>query len=127
MSWCHISGVPDMRGVVAGVEFREQGATAVAAGSEGPLSVSRHLFSAVMRCIWDSDEGFLASRCHSLGERPDIPEWVDVVPAVHWTLNAAFRERFGRMPCRVMYAFAPRSSFRHGSILTGTSSLWKCC
>ena len=34
-------------------------------------------------------------------------DWVDLVPALLWALNTAFRERYGSTPFHVMFGRAP--------------------
>ena len=46
-----------------------------------------------------------------LEQRRAVSEWVDVLPAVQWALNTAFRPRSGSTPYNVMFGRAPRTSF----------------
>ena len=46
-----------------------------------------------------------------LEQRRAVSEWVDVLPAVQWALNTAFRPRYGSTPYHVMFGRAPRTSF----------------
>ena len=48
-----------------------------------------------------------------------VSEWVDVVPAVQWALNTAFRPRYGSTPYHVTFGRAPRTSF---SVLANSSA-----
>ena len=36
-------------------------------------------------------------------ERRDIREWLDVVPAVQWTLNTTYHERYASIPYHVLF------------------------
>ena len=42
------------------------------------------------------------------GERPTARDWVELVSAVQWALNTAFRERYSSTPYHVMFGRAPR-------------------
>ncbi|CAM9685520.1 unnamed protein product, partial [Sphacelaria rigidula] len=54
----------------------------------------------------------------------EVTEWVDVLPAVQWALNAAYRRRYGSTPYHVMFRRDPRTSF---SVLASSSAgEWKC-
>ena len=44
-------------------------------------------------------------------ERRDIRKWVDVVPAVQWALNTAYRERYASTPYHVKFGRAPLRNF----------------
>ena len=53
-----------------------------------------------------------------------VSDWVDVLPAVQWVLNTAFRLRYGSTPYHVMFGPAPRKSF---SVLANSSAgEWNC-
>ena len=54
-----------------------------------------------------------------LEQRREVSEWVDVLPAVQWALNAAFRPRYGSTPYHVMFGRAPRTYF---SVLANSSA-----
>ena len=41
-----------------------------------------------------------------LEQRRAVSEWVDVLPAVQWALNTAFRPRHGSTPYHVMFGRA---------------------
>ena len=56
-------------------------------------------------------------------ERRHIREWVDVVPAVQWTLNTAYRERYATTPYHVMFGWAPLTSF--SALASSTGEDWK--
>ena len=59
-----------------------------------------------------------------LEQRRAVYEWVDVLPAVQWALNTAFRPRYGSTPYHVMFGRAPRTSF---SVLANSSAgAWNC-
>ena len=47
-----------------------------------------------------------------LQQRRAVSEWVDVLPAVQWALNTAFRPRYGSTPYHVMFGRAPKTSCR---------------
>ena len=57
-----------------------------------------------------------------LEQRRAVSEWVDVLPAVQWALNTAFRPRYGRTPYHVMFGRAPRTSFSVNS----SAGEWNC-
>ena len=44
-------------------------------------------------------------------DRRCINEWVDVVPAVQWALNTAYRESNASTPYHVMFVQAPLTTF----------------
>ena len=56
-------------------------------------------------------------------ERHDIRECVDVVPAVQWALNTAFRERYASTPYHVIFGRAPLISF--SPLASSTGEDWK--
>ena len=56
-------------------------------------------------------------------ERRDIREWVDVVPAVQWALNTAYRERYASIPYHVMFGRKPLTSF--STLPSSTGEDWK--
>ncbi|CAM9984949.1 unnamed protein product, partial [Sphacelaria rigidula] len=65
-----------------------------------------------------------ALRSILLEQRQEVTKWVDVLPAVQWALNTAYRRRFGCTPYHVMFGRAPRTSF---SVLVSSSAgEWKC-
>ena len=53
----------------------------------------------------------------------DIREWVDVVPAVQWALNTAYRERYASTPYHVVFGRAPLTSF--STLASSTGEDWK--
>ena len=59
-----------------------------------------------------------------LEQRVAVSEWVDVLPAVPWVLNTAFRPSYDSTPYHVMFGRAPRTSF---SVLANSSAgEWNC-
>ena len=56
-------------------------------------------------------------------KRRDIREWVDMLPAVQWALNTAYRKRYARTPYHVMFGRAPLASFSTLALSTGQN--WK--
>ena len=56
-------------------------------------------------------------------ERRNIREWVDMVPAVQWALNTAYRERYASTPYQVMFGRAPLTSF--STLASSTGEDWK--
>ena len=56
-------------------------------------------------------------------ERRDIREWVDVVPAVQWALNTAYRETYASPSYHVMFGRAPLTSF--STLTPSTGEDWK--
>ena len=57
-------------------------------------------------------------------QRREVSEWVDVLPAVQYSLNTAFRRRYSSTPYHVMFGRGPRTSL---SVLASSSSgEWKC-
>ena len=57
-----------------------------------------------------------------LQERRDVREWMDVVPAVRWALNMAYRERHANTPYHVMFRRAPLTSF--STLASSTGEDW---
>ena len=65
-----------------------------------------------------------ALRSILLEQRREVTEWVDVLPAVQWALNTAYRRRYDSTPYHVMFGRAPRTSF---SVLASSSEgEWNC-
>ena len=65
-----------------------------------------------------------ALRSLLLEQRRAVSEWVDVLPAVQYVLNTAYRRRYDSTPYHVMFARASRTSF---SVLASSSTgEWKC-
>ena len=65
-----------------------------------------------------------ALRSILLEQRREVTEWVDVLPAVQWALNTAYRGRYDSTPYQVMFGRAPRTSF---SVLASSSEgKWNC-
>ena len=65
-----------------------------------------------------------ALRSILLEQRRAVSEWVDVLPAVKWALNTAYRRRYDSTPYHVMFGRAPRTSF---SVLASSSEGgWNC-
>ena len=56
-------------------------------------------------------------------ERRSTRDWVDLVPAVQWALNTAYRERYGSTPYHVMFGRAPRIVL--STLASSTESEWK--
>ena len=52
-----------------------------------------------------------------LEQRRAVSDWVDVLPAMQWALNTAFRPRYGSTPYHVMFGRAPRTSFSVGEFV----------
>ena len=67
-------------------------------------------------------EGVLALKA-ILQERRDIYVWVDVVPAVQWALNTAYRKRHTSTTYHVMFGWATLASF--STLASSTSEDWK--
>ena len=59
-----------------------------------------------------------------LDERRAVSEWVEVLPAVKWALNTAFRPRYGSTPYHVMFGRAPRTSL--SMLATSSAGEWNC-
>ena len=53
-------------------------------------------------------------------ERRSNQDWVELVPAVLWALNAALRERYGSTSYHVMFGRAPRTA-----LFTLTGQEWQ--
>ena len=65
-----------------------------------------------------------ALRSILLEQRREVSEWVDVLPAVQWSLNTAYRRRYDSTPYHVMFGRPPRTSF---SVLASSSEgSWNC-
>ena len=47
-----------------------------------------------------------ALRSILLEQRQAVSEWVDVLPAVQWALNTAYRRRYDSTPYRVMFGLS---------------------
>ncbi|CAM9805550.1 unnamed protein product, partial [Sphacelaria rigidula] len=65
-----------------------------------------------------------ALRSVLLEQRRAVSEWVDVLPAMQWALNAAYRRRYDSTPYHVMLGRAPRVSF--SVLASSTAGEWKC-
>ena len=47
-----------------------------------------------------------ALRSILLEQRREVSEWIDVLPAVQYSLNTAFRRRYGSTPYHVMFGLS---------------------
>ena len=56
-------------------------------------------------------------------ERRTAQGWVELVPAVQWTLNTAFRKMYGSTPCHVMFGRAPRVAL--STLASSTGQNWQ--
>ena len=56
-------------------------------------------------------------------ERRSARDWVDLVPAVQWALNTAYRERYGSTPYHVMFGRAPKTFL--STLASSTSGDWQ--
>ena len=56
-------------------------------------------------------------------ERGTAQDWVEVVPAVQWALNTAFRKRYGSTPYHVMIGRAPRIAL--STLASSTGQDWQ--
>ena len=57
------------------------------------------------------------------GKTRDTREMVDVVPAVQWALNTAYRERYASTPYYDMFGRAPLTSV--STVASSTGEDWK--
>ena len=56
-------------------------------------------------------------------ERRTAQDWVELVPAVQWALNTAFRERYGFTPYHAMFGRAPRIAL--STLASSTGQDWQ--
>ena len=56
-------------------------------------------------------------------ERHNIREWVDVVPAIQWAPNTAYRETHASVPYHVMFGRVPLTSF--STLASSTGEDWE--
>ena len=56
-------------------------------------------------------------------EQRNTQDWVELVPAVQWALNTAFRERHGSTPYHVMCGRAPRIAL--STLASSTGQDWQ--
>ena len=125
LTWCKTLGVPRVWVSDTATHFKN----AILTRLKEALSV-QHEF-AVAYSPWSNGtcermvkEVVRALRSILLEQRRAVAEWVDVLPAVQWALNTAFRRRYGSTPYHVMFGRPPRTSF---SVLASSSSgEWKC-
>ena len=98
LRWCKTLGVPEVRVSDTASYFKNR----VMKTLEGALRVE-HRFT-VANVTWSNGtcERMVREVVRALKailqERRDIYEWEDVVPAVQWTLNTAYRERCASTP-----------------------------
>ena len=125
LNWCKTLGVPRVWVSDTATHFKN----AIMIRLREALSVE-HQF-AVAYSPWSNGtcermvkEVIRALRSILLEQRREVSEWVDVLPAVQWALNTAFRRRYGSTPYHVMFGRAPRTSF---SVLASSSAgEWNC-
>ena len=119
LNWCKTLGVPDVWVSDTATHFKNK----IMATLENALGVERRFTVAnspwsngtcerMMRDVVRTLKTILQER------RGSVRDWVDLVPAVQWALNTAYRERYGSTPYHVMFGRAPRTSF---STLAATS------
>ena len=112
LNWCKTLGVPDVWVSDTATHFKNK----IMATLEKALGVERRFTVAnspwsngtcerMMREVVRTLKAILQER------RGSVRDWVDLVPAVQWALNTAYRERYGSTPYHVMFGRAPRTSF----------------
>ena len=57
--------------------------------------------------------------------RKSVRDWVDLVPAVQWALNTAYRQRYGSTPYHVMFGRAPTTAFATLASSSGGGNEWQ--
>jgi len=112
LNWCKTLGVPDVWVSDTATHFKNT----IMAELEQALGVERRFTVAnspwsngtcerMMREIVRTLKAVLQER------RGSVRDWVDLVPAVQWALNTAYRARYGSTPYHVMFGRAPQTCF----------------
>ena len=125
LTWCKILGVPEVWVSDTASHFKNH----MMAALETALGVDRKF--SVANSPWSNGtcERMMREVVRTLKamiqeERRSTRDWVDLVPAVQWALNTAFRERYGSTPYHVMFGRAPRTALSTLASSTGGAE-WK--
>ena len=124
MAWCKTLGVPEVFVSDTASHFKNH----MMAALEKSLGIDRKF--AVANSPWSNGtcERMMREVVRTLKamlqeERRSTRDWVDLVPAVQWALNTAYRERYGSTPYHVMFGRAPRIVFL--TLASSTESEWQ--
>ena len=114
LTWCKALGVPRVWVSDTATHFKNSILTRLREALRGRILavIRRHDRADVKEVVH--------SLCSILLERRRaVSEWVDVLTAVQWALNTAFRPRYGSTPYHVMFGRAPRTvSYTHLTLPT---------
>ena len=124
LRWCKTLGVPDVWMSDTASHFKNR----VIKTPERELRVEHRFAVAISpwsngTCERMMREVVRAFKAVSQEERRDIRERMDVVPAVKWALNTAYRERYASTPYHVMFGRASMTSFL--ALASSTGEDWK--
>jgi len=110
MAWCKTLGAPEVLVSDTASHFKNH----LMAELEKSMGIARKF--AVANSPWSNGtcERMMREVVRTLKamlqeERRSARDWVDLVPAVQWALNTAYRERYGSTPYHVMFGRAPKT------------------
>ncbi|CAB1109830.1 unnamed protein product [Ectocarpus sp. CCAP 1310/34] len=123
LNWCKTLGVPEVWVSDTATHFKNSVMDTLekALGVERRFTVANSPWSngtceRMMREIVRTMKAVLQER------RRNVRDWVDLVPAVQWALNTAYRERYASTPYHVMFGRAPRTSF--STLASSSGEAW---
>ena len=124
LTWCKVLGVPDVFVSDTASHFKNH----MMAELEKALGVERKF--AVANSPWSNGtcERMMREVVRTLKaliqeERRSTRDLVDLVPAVQWALNTAYRQRYGSTPYHVMFGRAPRTTL--STLASSTDQEWR--
>ena len=124
MTWCKTLGVPEVIVSDTASHFKNRLMTEM----EKSLGVDRKF--AVANSPWSNGtcermmrEVVKTMKAMLQEERRSTRDWVDLVPAVQWALNTAYRERYGSTPYHVMFGRAPKTFL--STLASSSSGAWQ--
>eukprot|EP00752_Nemacystus_decipiens_P007839 g7004.t1 len=126
LNWCKTLGVPDVWVSDTATHFKNKilSTLQTALGVDRRFTVANSPWSngtceRMMREVVRTFKAILQER------RKSVREWVDLVPAVQWALNTAYRERYGSTPYHVMFGRAPTTAFATLASFSGGNNEWQ--
>ena len=124
LTWCKINGVPEMWVSDTASHFKNQ----MMAALEECLGVDRRF--SVANSPWSNGtcermmrKVVLTLKAMNHEEQRIAQDWVELVPAIKWALNTAFRERNGSTPYHVMLGRVPRVAL--STLASSTGQDWQ--
>ncbi|CAM9419279.1 unnamed protein product, partial [Scytosiphon promiscuus] len=125
LTWCKTLGVPRVWVSDTATHFKN----AILTRLREALRVDDHFAVAYSPWSKGTCERMVKEVVRSLRtilseQRRQVSEWVDVLPAAQWSLNTAFRPRYGSTPYHVMFGRPSRTPF---SVLANSpAGEWNC-